>query len=106
MFIGNMPAGIKVDAEIRTTVFFKGCPLSCLWCHNPESQRYRKELMYHANRCAVCKAILGQDLAAGEGDPSPGLVVKYPVFFQLPHQVWDFILPSRQLPRVKQAGIK
>lgn len=45
------------DGEgIRTTVFFKGCPLSCLWCHNPESQRYRRELMYHANRCAACGA--------------------------------------------------
>ena len=25
---------------IRTTVFFKGCPLECKWCHNPESQSY------------------------------------------------------------------
>lgn len=30
---------------IRTTVFFKGCPLRCLWCHNPESQTYEKEVM-------------------------------------------------------------
>ena len=45
------------DGEgIRTTVFFKGCPLACLWCHNPESQRYRRELMYHADRCAGCGA--------------------------------------------------
>ncbi len=29
---------------IRTTVFFKGCPLKCLWCHNPESQNYQEEL--------------------------------------------------------------
>ncbi|MCD7833487.1 MAG: 4Fe-4S cluster-binding domain-containing protein [Lachnospiraceae bacterium] len=27
---------------IRTTVFFKGCPLSCLWCHNPETQSNRR----------------------------------------------------------------
>lgn len=30
---------------IRTTIFFKGCPLSCLWCHNPESQNMKPELI-------------------------------------------------------------
>lgn len=30
---------------IRTTIFFKGCPIRCLWCHNPESQRYYEESM-------------------------------------------------------------
>lgn len=29
---------------IRTTVFFKGCPLKCEWCHNPETQRFEREL--------------------------------------------------------------
>ncbi len=39
---------------IRTTVFFSGCPLSCLWCHNPESQSLKPELMYRAGRCLQC----------------------------------------------------
>lgn len=39
---------------IRTSIFFKGCPLSCLWCHNPESQRYQKELMFFHDRCTAC----------------------------------------------------
>lgn len=30
---------------IRTTIFFKGCPLACPWCHNPESQRFEAEMM-------------------------------------------------------------
>ncbi len=30
--------------EIRTTVFLKGCPLRCLWCHNPESQKPGPEI--------------------------------------------------------------
>lgn len=30
---------------IRTTIFFKGCPIRCLWCHNPESQKYNQEVM-------------------------------------------------------------
>jgi len=39
---------------IRTTVFFQGCPLSCWWCHNPESQSPRPVLLYRSNRCALC----------------------------------------------------
>ncbi|MBN2311015.1 MAG: glycyl-radical enzyme activating protein [Candidatus Hydrogenedentes bacterium] len=36
---------------IRTTVFFKGCPMRCPWCHNPESLTYRPEVVWHAGRC-------------------------------------------------------
>ena len=39
---------------IRTTVFLKGCPLSCLWCHNPESKLARREIMYDAKKCIGC----------------------------------------------------
>jgi pyruvate formate lyase activating enzyme len=39
---------------IRTTVFFKGCPLRCLWCHNPESQSPFPELILQPNRCTLC----------------------------------------------------
>jgi pyruvate formate lyase activating enzyme len=41
---------------IRTTVFFKGCPLSCWWCHNPESQARGRELVWRETRCIVCGA--------------------------------------------------
>ncbi|MFQ5587023.1 MAG: glycyl-radical enzyme activating protein [Thermodesulfobacteriota bacterium] len=36
---------------IRTTVFFKGCPLSCVWCHNPEGQEKKPELSFRAEAC-------------------------------------------------------
>lgn len=39
---------------IRTTVFMKGCPLCCWWCHNPESQSSRPELIYFEERCIRC----------------------------------------------------
>jgi pyruvate formate lyase activating enzyme len=39
---------------IRTTIFFKGCPLTCRWCHNPESQSYGKEIMVNPDRCTRC----------------------------------------------------
>lgn len=39
---------------IRTTVFFKGCPLTCTWCHNPETQSYSRQLLFQAERCTGC----------------------------------------------------
>jgi pyruvate formate lyase activating enzyme len=39
---------------IRTTVFLKGCPLACVWCHNPESQSARPLLLRRQELCARC----------------------------------------------------
>ncbi len=39
---------------IRTTVFLKGCPLCCSWCHNPESMSPRREIAVNQDRCAAC----------------------------------------------------
>ena len=39
---------------IRTTVFFKGCPLNCLWCHNPESQNFSREILWAQEKCTGC----------------------------------------------------
>ena len=39
---------------IRTTVFFKGCNLGCAWCHNPESQSFKKEILFYENKCTGC----------------------------------------------------
>lgn len=39
---------------IRTTVFLKGCPLNCLWCHNPESKAKYPEVMLYENLCIGC----------------------------------------------------
>ncbi|MBQ4598746.1 MAG: glycyl-radical enzyme activating protein [Clostridia bacterium] len=41
---------------IRTTVFLKGCPLHCAWCHNPESWKREAELLYYASTCVNCGA--------------------------------------------------
>ena len=59
---------------IRTTVFFKGCPLSCRWCHNPESQALEPEMMLWANRCIRCEACLPvckQGAISRDGDFAP-----------------------------------
>lgn len=41
---------------IRTTVFLKGCPLSCLWCHNPESNKTVSEIFFSSQKCIGCSA--------------------------------------------------
>ncbi len=43
---------------IRTTVFFKGCPLRCAWCHNPETQEKKRELLYDQGKCTGCGACM------------------------------------------------
>jgi len=39
---------------IRTTVFFKGCPLNCWWCHNPESMEIKNQIVYRDHKCIGC----------------------------------------------------
>ncbi len=54
---------------IRTTVFFKGCPLRCPWCHNPEGLLREEELVFYDVRCIDCKACLE---VCEHGAPVPG----------------------------------
>lgn len=43
---------------IRSVVFFKGCPLACIWCHNPESKGSGEEISYDAKECIGCDTCL------------------------------------------------
>jgi len=49
-----MKFAIHDGPGIRTTLFLKGCPLDCAWCHNPESISPDKELMFKEQKCACC----------------------------------------------------
>ena len=40
---------------IRTLIFFKGCPLRCLWCENPESIFPKLQMSFHQNKCIACE---------------------------------------------------
>ena len=55
---------------IRTTVFLKGCPLRCLWCHNPESQTVAPQLLFTPQRCigdGACLAVCPLHSLAPDG---------------------------------------
>ena len=54
---------------IRTTVFFKGCPLRCPWCHNPEGLLSKRELVFYETRCIGCKECVK---VCRHGAPIPG----------------------------------
>ena len=41
---------------IRTTIFLKGCPLECLWCHNPEATKAEPQLFFYLDKCTQCGA--------------------------------------------------
>ena len=54
---------------IRTTIFFKGCPLRCPWCHNPEGLSPSRQLAFHPSRCIDCGECAD---ACDIGAPLPG----------------------------------
>jgi pyruvate formate lyase activating enzyme len=51
-------ASVHDGPGLRTTIFLKGCPLRCQWCHSPESQQPRPQLAVHDERCLVCGTCL------------------------------------------------
>ena len=54
MIFAIKPFEIHDGDGIRTTLFFKGCPLRCKWCHNPESFESKKQMLYNADKCVNC----------------------------------------------------
>ncbi|MDP6452272.1 MAG: glycyl-radical enzyme activating protein [SAR202 cluster bacterium] len=60
---------------IRTSVFLKGCPLTCQWCHSPESRSVLPEILYQGERCTgcwLCLDVCPEDaLSRGKSDDKP-----------------------------------
>jgi pyruvate formate lyase activating enzyme len=78
---------------IRTVVFFKGCPLLCPWCENPESQSYRPELLYTRSYCVGC----GSCLRPAEGALRKGSLGLEVVRSAIPPAVLAELCPSTAL---------
>ena len=51
---------------IRTTVFFKGCPLRCVWCHNPEGLSCKPQEAFYAHKCIGCGECKKEGFSVGE----------------------------------------
>lgn len=47
-------ASVHDGPGIRTTIFLKGCPLDCLWCHNPEAIATKRQLFFYVDKCTKC----------------------------------------------------
>ncbi len=107
-----IPFSVNDGPGIRTAVFFKGCPLRCRWCHNPETQRSSPQAMVLGSRCtgcgtcaSVCPA--GARGAHGEMDSSrctgcgrcvsacPAGACRLSGTVMTPGEVLDRILPDR-----------
>lgn len=43
---------------VRTVIFLKGCPLRCKWCHNPETQKIEKQIIFYESKCIFCNACI------------------------------------------------
>jgi pyruvate formate lyase activating enzyme len=70
---GNVQPGLIFNVQrfslhdgpgLRSTVFVKGCPLRCAWCHNPESQSPHQEFVRIAARCMQCDRCTEEELAS------------------------------------------
>ncbi|MFZ5642680.1 MAG: glycyl-radical enzyme activating protein [Bacillota bacterium] len=59
---------------IRSVVFFKGCPLNCVWCHNPESRKPQAEVMYNSELCIGCGSCERKCSQQAIGFNKPGFI--------------------------------
>ncbi len=69
---------------VRTVVFFKGCPLRCRWCSNPESQAFQPEVLFDTAKCIGCRDCLDH---AAPGD----MAWEYGPVFNRPLQQAEFL---------------
>ena len=61
---------------LRTTVFLKGCPLKCIWCHNPESISFEKQVAFFKAKCIFCGICKGKrNDATAQNCPGDALVL-------------------------------
>ena len=62
---------------LRTTVFFKGCPLKCLWCHNPEGISRQVQVAKYDHLCMGCGRCGGKKTAEAAENCPTGALVRY-----------------------------
>ena len=73
LIVDVRPNSLDDGPGIRTTVFFKGCPLACVWCHNPEAIRSGPEIAFVEKDCIACGDCMPV-CAPGALGPGPAVV--------------------------------
>lgn len=95
----------------RITFFLKGCPLSCVWCHNPEGQKREPELMVKEALCTHCglcrKNTESADLLRYGRDVSacPNGLLSVTGVEMTPEDVLSRILPMKEMLRLTEGGV-
>ncbi|MBE5751843.1 MAG: radical SAM protein [Clostridiales bacterium] len=92
---------------IRTTVFLKGCPLKCAWCHNPEGQAFEKEYMRSPNGCLGCKKCEDESgrLTEKSIGACPRNLVRAVGEEYTPQRLADKILKNAEILRASGGGV-
>ena len=79
---------------LRTTVFFKGCPLKCVWCHNPESIGFTEETAFFKSKCISCGGC-GGEKSARTADLCPtGALIHYGKYYE-PRELAEILLKDK-----------
>ena len=94
VFIFDIQRNSFVDGPgIRTTVFFKGCDLKCAWCHNPESQSAKPQMMFYRDKCTGCgKCVV--ILTLGKLGKIAGLAVQRKLSMEFFRAVGEYLIAS------------
>ena len=90
---------------IRATVFLKGCPLCCVWCHNPEGQRFENEVVRSQSGCENCGACVtagGGRLNEKSVAVCPNRLLRMSGEPYTPERLWERL--RRLLPLLNEAG--
>lgn len=90
---------------IRATVFLKGCPLRCVWCHNPEGQRFENEVVKSQSGCENCGACVtagGGRLNEKSVAVCPNRLLRMSGEPYTPERLWERL--RRLLPLLNEAG--
>ena len=95
----------------RVTFFLKGCPLRCVWCHNPEGQRFDPEIMVKSALCTHCGNCLKDtehpDYRCYGRNPSacPNGLISISGMHLSPQDVWDRVEPMKHMLRMMEGGV-